>query len=151
LSVVKNLRNRRLAPVLFYPFLMNTVGMMVRSVLVLYALDLGASLLEVSLMSLVGGAMGLVLRIPFGILSDRIGRKPMLLFPEIMMASAEFVRAFATEPWHLIAASSLGGLAGGGFFPILLSIVGDSTELRERTSYVSTLYFCSSLGMIAGQ
>lgn len=150
MSVVKNLINKKVAPVLFVPFLSQIAGV-ASSVLVLYALDLGASFLEASLISTVGGVMGLAMLVPFGIISDRFGRKRMLLVPEIMMTIAELIKAFATEPWHLIAASLL-GTTGGGYaetLALVSAIAGDLAEPHERPSFISTVLFCSSLGMLA--
>ena len=37
-----------------------------------------------------------------------------------------------------------------GIFPILLSAIGDSTTITERNDAISTLYFFSSMGLLAG-
>ena len=150
MSVIKSAKNRKILPILSVPFLSNTIGMMVNSILVLFALDVGSTLTEVGLMRSIGGAMGIVLRIPFGILSDKYGRKSMLLMAQIMMATGDAIRCVATTPLHVILASSVGGIAGGGFFPILLSAIGDSTNITERSDAISTLYFFSSIGMLTG-
>jgi len=150
MSVIKSVKNRKILPIFSVPFLSNTIGMMVNSILVLFALDVGSTLTEVGLMRSIGGAMGIVLRIPFGILSDKYGRKSMLLMAQIMMAIGDAIRCVATTPLHVILASSVGGIAGGGFFPILLSAIGDSTNITERSDAISTLYFFSSMGMLTG-
>jgi len=150
MSVIKSVKNRKILPIFLVPFLSNTIGMMVNSILVLFALDVGSTLTEVGLMRSIGGAMGIVLRIPFGILSDKYGRKSMLLMAQIMMAIGDSIRCVATTPLHVILASSVGGIAGGGFFPILLSAIGDSTNITERSDAISTLYFFSSMGMLTG-
>ena len=150
MSVIKSVKNRKILPIFLVPFLSNTTGMMVNSILVLFALDVGSTLTEVGLMRSIGGAMGIVLRIPFGILSDKYGRKSMILMAQIMMAIGDSIRCVATTPLHVILASSVGGIAGGGFFPILLSAIGDSTNITERSDAISTLYFFSSMGMLTG-
>jgi len=50
MSVVKSVKNRKILPLFFVPFLGNTIGMMVNSILVLYALDVDSTLTEVGLM-----------------------------------------------------------------------------------------------------
>jgi MFS family permease len=128
--------------------------MMVNSVLVLFALDVGSTLTEVGLMRSIGGAMGIILNVPFGILSDKYGRKSMLLLAQTMMALGDAIRCVAITPLHVILASTVGGIAGGGYFPILLSAIGDSTtieeSIEERNDAISTLYFFSSMGLLAG-
>jgi len=150
MSVIKSVKNRKILSIFFVPFLGNTIGMMVNSVLVLFALDVGSTLTEVGLMRSIGGAMGIALNVPFGILSDKYGRKSMLLLAQTMMAIGDAIRCFATTPAHVILASTIGGIAGGGYFPILLSALGDSTTIEERNDAISTLYFFSSMGLLAG-
>ncbi len=150
MSVIKSVKNRKILPIFFIPFLGNTIGMMVNSVLVLFALDVGSTLTEVGLMRSIGGAMGIILNVPFGILSDKYGRKSMLFLAQTMMALGDAIRCFAITPLHVILASTVGGIAGGGYFPILLSAIGDSTTIEERNDAISTLYFFSSMGLLAG-
>jgi MFS family permease len=59
---------------------------------------------------------------------------------------------FALDPTHLLIASLVIGFTGGGigFFPILLSMVGDVAKPEERQEAISTLYFFSSIGMLLG-
>jgi MFS family permease len=150
MSVIKSVKNRKVLPIFLVPFLGNTIGMMANSVLVLFALDVGSTLTQIGLMRSIGGAMGIALRIPFGILSDKYGRKSMIIMTQILMAVGDAIRCVATAPIHVILASTVGGIAGGGFFPILLSAIGDLTSIRERSDAISTLYFFSSMGMLAG-
>jgi len=120
------------------------------AIAVLYALDLGASILQVNLITTIWSTMGIFLQVPFGILSDRLGRKPMLLYPTAMTLLGSLMRAFATDPNHLLVAAFVGGFAGGGFFPILLSMVADVVEPEEQKESISTLFFFSSVGMLLG-
>lgn len=60
------------------------------------------------------------------------------------------IRAFATEPNHLLLAAFVGGFAGGGFFPVLLSMIGDIAKPEERQESIGILYLFSSIGMLVG-
>ena len=121
------------------------------SISVLYALDLGASILQVNLITTIWSTMGIVLQVPFGILSDRLGRKPMLLYPTFVGFMGSLIRALATDPSHLLLAAFVGGTAGGGFFPVLLSMIADVTSTREeQKKAIGTLYLFSSIGMLLG-
>ncbi len=91
----------------------NSTASMTWAIAVLYALDLGATILQVNLITAIWSAMGIFLQIPFGILSDRFGRKRMLLIPQTMTLLGTTLRALATDPNHRIAASVVGGFAGG--------------------------------------
>jgi MFS family permease len=132
------------------PLLTVMVQSMSGAIAILYALDLGANVLQVNLITTIRSTMGIFLMVPFGILSDRFGRKPMVLYSRIVTLLGTVMRAFATEPNHLITASLFGGFAGGGFFPILLTMIGDIAEPEERQEAISTLFFFSSLGLMIG-
>ncbi|MCW4037679.1 MAG: MFS transporter [Candidatus Bathyarchaeota archaeon] len=132
------------------PLLTVMVQSMSGAIAILYALDLGANVLQVNLITTIRSTMGIFLMVPFGILSDRFGRKPMVLYSRIVTLLGTVMRAFATEPNHLIIASLFGGFAGGGFFPILLTMIGDVAEPEERQEAISTLFFFSSLGLMIG-
>lgn len=132
------------------PLLTMMIQSMSGAISILYALDLGANVFQVNLITTIRSTMGIFLLVPFGILSDRFGRKPMVLYSRIVTLLGTAVRAFASEPNHLIMASLFGGFAGGGFFPILLTMIGDIAKPEERQEAISTLFFFSSLGLLIG-
>jgi len=132
------------------PLISVSIGSMSNSIAILYALDLGATILQVNLISTVRSTMAILLLIPFGILSDRYGRKPMILYPRAIMLIGTFIRVFARTPIHLIIASIVGGFAGGSYFPILLSMIADISNEEEQREGISTLFLFSSIGMVVG-
>jgi len=117
---------------------------MSNSISILFALDLGANIFQVNLINTMRSTMSILLLVPFGILSDRLGRKPMLLYPRAVMFLGTLIRTFATTPDHLLLAALAGGFAGGGFFPILLSMIGDVAKPKEQQKAISTLFLFSS-------
>jgi MFS family permease len=126
------------------------MGSMVWSISIIYALELGADILEINLITTIRSTMGILLLVPFGVLSDRLGRKPMVLYSRAIFTIGTLIRAFATNPSHLILASFIGGFSGGGFFPILLSMISDVAKPEELQEAISTLYLFSSFGMVIG-
>ena len=86
---------------------------MSNSISILFALDLGATIFQMNLINTVRSTMSIKLLIPFGILSDRYGRKPKILIPRAIMFFGTVIRAFATHPNHLLIVSIVGGFAGG--------------------------------------
>ncbi len=144
------LRKPVLVKIYIIPLIFVTTGSMVWAISVLYALDLGASILQVNLITSIQSTMGILLLVPFGILSDRRGRRPMLLYPRVIGFLGILIRAFATDPDHLLIAAFVGGFAGGGFFPVLLSMIADATEPKERQEAISTLWLFSGVGMLLG-
>ncbi len=132
------------------PLISVSIGSMSNSIAILFALDLGASILQVNLISTVRSTMAILLLIPFGILSDRYGRKPMILYPRAIMFIGTLIRVYARTPSHLIIASIVGGFSGGGYFPILLSMIADISNEEEQREGISTLFLFSSVGMVVG-
>ncbi len=149
-SLFATLRKPAFAKLYIIPLVSNITMSMTGSIGVLYALDLGADVLLVNLITSIQSTMTILLEVPFGILSDRIGRKRMLVTPRILSLMGTIVRAFATQPTHLLLAAFVGGFAGGGFFPILLSMLGDIAKPSEQREAVSILYLFSSISMLIG-
>jgi len=144
------LRKPKLLKIYLIPLFSVLLGTMTQSIAVLYVFELGGSTFEVNLISTVRSSMGILLIVPFGILSDRFGRKPMVLYPRIIQFVGIVVYAFAAHPNHLLIASIVGGFAGGAFFPVLLSMIGDLSETENRQEAISTFFFFSSIGMLIG-
>jgi DHA2 family multidrug resistance protein-like MFS transporter len=68
-----------------------------------------------------------------GALGDRWGRKRLLMIGFGIFAAASLGAAFATEPWHVIAARALLGVGGAAIMPSTLSLLRSVfTDARER-------------------
>jgi EmrB/QacA subfamily drug resistance transporter len=73
------------------------------------------------------------LLLTFGSLSDRFGRKGMLLAGLAVFGTASLVGGFTKNPAELIAARSVMGLGAAMTFPATLSLISNVfTERRER-------------------
>jgi EmrB/QacA subfamily drug resistance transporter len=73
------------------------------------------------------------LLLTFGSLSDRFGRKGMLMAGLAVVGTASLIGGFTTDPAQLIAARSVMGLGAAMTFPATLSLISNVfTERRER-------------------
>jgi len=73
------------------------------------------------------------LLLTFGSLSDRFGRKGMLLAGLTVVGAASLAGGFTTTPGQLIAARAVMGLGAAMTFPATLSLISNVfTERRER-------------------
>ena len=73
------------------------------------------------------------LLLTFGSLSDRLGRKGMLLAGLVVFGAASLAGGFTTSPAELIAARSVMGLGAAMTFPATLSLISNIfTERAER-------------------
>ncbi len=81
------------------------------------------------------GAYGLtqgLLQIPYGWLSDRVGRKPMLYVGLAVFATGSFICAFGGEsPWVMIAGRVVQGM--GAISGVAIAAVADLTRESQRT------------------
>jgi len=80
------------------------------------------------------GAYGLsqgALQIPFGLLSDKFGRKPMILLGLIMLATGSVIGALSHSIYGMIAARVLQGM--GAIGSVLMALVSDVTPESKRT------------------
>src|SRR5258708_9525425 len=66
-----------------------------------------------------------------GRLSDRYGRKPMLLISIAGTAASFFLMAFAPSPLFLFLARALDGITAGNI-PVAFAVISDSTKPEER-------------------
>ena len=146
----KTLRKPQFLLIYIIPLMSVGIGSMNWSISILYALELGADILQINLITTIRSTMSIFLVVPFGILSDRLGRKPMILYPRIIMLLGTVIRAFAFNPNHLLIAALVGGFGGGSYFPTLLSMLADIAEPEEQQESISVLFFFSSIGMVAG-
>ncbi|MEW9534569.1 MFS transporter [Microbispora sp. NPDC049125] len=85
-----------------------------------------------------------------GSLSDRYGRRRVLMIGLVLFGGASLAATLAAEPWQLIAARALMGAGGACVMPSTLSIlitVFDETERRKAFAAWSSV---AMVGVIAG-
>lgn len=109
-------------------------------VLPLFATSLGADPSGVGLVASVSAFMGVVASIPAGILSDRWGRRRMLLASSFVFATAPFLYFLVTDIWQLAAVRFYHGLATAVFVPVGMALVSDlfHQERGEKMGWFST-------------
>ncbi|CAB1277305.1 MFS transporter [Candidatus Nitrosacidococcus tergens] len=104
----------------------------------LYAHDLEGA--TPSLIGLALGAYGItqaILQIPFGLLSDRIGRKPVITGGLILFAIGSAVAAMATTITGVIIGRALQG--SGAIAAAIMALVADLTREEQRTKAMAMI------------
>ena len=99
------------------------------------------------------GAYGLaqaILQIPFGMASDRLGRKPVIAFGLIVFALGSFLAASATDIYVAIAGRALQG--AGAISSVVVALAADLTREEHRTKTMgmigATIGFVFALSMV---
>ena len=130
-------------------FAFRMLGMfMVLPVLATYGQDLvGATPL---LIGLAIGAYGLtqaVLQIPFGVLSDRIGRLPVIYVGLLIFAAGAALAATADSIWGVIAGRVLQG--AGAISAAVMALLSDLTREQHRTKAMAMIGMSIGLSFAA--
>ncbi|WP_097462374.1 MFS transporter [Mangrovitalea sediminis] len=93
-----------------------------------------------SLAGLAIGAYGLsqaLLQIPYGMLSDRFGRKPLIIIGLILFGLGSLLAAFSDSIYGVIAGRFLQG--SGAIASVLMALVSDVTSEESRTKAMATI------------
>jgi MFS family permease len=108
-------------------------------------------------LTLVGVALGVygltqgLLQIPFGIASDRWGRKPVIYAGLVVFAAGSFFAAAATDIWGAIAGRALQG--AGAISSVVMALAADLTREQHRTKVMamigSTIGFTFALSLVS--
>lgn len=112
--------------------------------------DLGASSADIQwiLDAYVLAFAGLLLTA--GSLSDRYGRRRLLIIGLVLFGGASLLAVMASEPWQLIGARALMGVGGSLVMPSTLSILMTVFDDSERRKAMAAWSVVAMLGVIAG-
>lgn len=95
---------------------------------------------DLTLVGLALGAYGLsqgILQIPFGMASDRWGRKPVLYAGLLIFAAGSFLGVAADDIWTAIAARTLQG--AGAINSVAMALAADLTREQHRTKVMAMI------------
>ncbi len=84
-----------------------------------------------------------------GRLSDKFGRRPLLLISIAGTAASFFVMAFAPNAWFLLLARALDGLTAGNI-PVAFAVISDSTKPEDRAKAFGLIGSAFSFGFVFG-
>lgn len=130
---------------------MDSVGYgLVVPVLPKYSQELGVSDFGIGFLFSVYAIAVLVGAIPLGWLSDRLGRKPFILFGMFAMSGAFVFYALADGYWMLVIARALDGLTAAATWSAGLALLGDHYEDSVMGEKMGFAMGGAAMGGIAG-
>lgn len=114
-------------------FSLRMLGMfMVLPVLTTYGMALqGASEALIGIAIGIYGLTQAILQIPFGLLSDRLGRKPLIVGGLMVFAAGSAIAALSDSIWGIILGRALQG--SGAIAAAVMALLSDLTREQNRT------------------
>ncbi|NOR69896.1 MAG: MFS transporter [Methylomarinum sp.] len=111
---------------------------MILPVLSLFAEQMeGATPLLIGLAISVYGLTQALLQIPFGLMSDRFGRKKIIIMGLILFAAGSIVAAVSTNIYGVLMGRAIQG--GGAIAAAIMALVADLTQEVHRTKAMATI------------
>ena len=95
---------------------------------------------NLTLVGIALGAYGLtqaMLQIPFGVASDRWGRKPVIYVGLAIFAAGSVLAALASDIWTAIAGRTLQG--AGAISSVVVALAADLTRIEHRTKVMAMI------------
>jgi DHA1 family multidrug resistance protein-like MFS transporter len=114
------------------------------------ASDLAASPFQISLLFTLYSLMQLVFAPLWGGLSDRIGRKPVLVAGLLGSGAGLILFGVSTALWTLYMARALSGVMSSAVLPTAMAYVADVTDERGRGRGMGLMGAAMGLGFIFG-
>jgi MFS family permease len=98
---------------------------------------LSASILEIAIASAVMTASMIIFTIPFGRLSDRVGRKPLIILGRMSLFAVPILYAFAGEMWMVYLANFLAGFSTAAAMNAITAYIYDIAPEEERGAHLA--------------
>ncbi len=119
-------------------------------VLPLFVKNLNATSFDLGLIVATVALMQFLFAPIIGKMSDRYGRKPILLASILITAASCFVLGSATTLLQVYLAMILQGIGNAGVLPAAIAYVADVTKGHDRSKYVSRITGTFALGFMVG-
>lgn len=85
-----------------------------------------------------------------GIVSDRIGRKPLLIIGLVLYSLSEVIFALTNQLWLLDVSRIIGGLSAAAYIPTAMAMAADITTTSQRAKVIGWISAAFSGGLILG-
>ncbi|GAA0334937.1 tetracycline resistance MFS efflux pump [Bacillus carboniphilus] len=145
------LETKKSLPILFAVMFLVMVGFgIIIPVLPFYAEEIGASPTQLGFLMAVYSLMQLLFAPMWGRISDKIGRKPVIMIGIFGLALSFFLMGIATQLWMLFAARIIGGFLSSANMPTVMAYVADITSEEDRGKGMGIIGASIGLGFIFG-
>jgi DHA1 family multidrug resistance protein-like MFS transporter len=143
--------NRKNLSILAFTLAVVTIGFgVVMPIIPFYMDNLGAGGMELGLLVASYAVMRLIFGPIWGTLSDRVGRKPIMMIGVLGYGITMVGFGLATKLWMMFVARILAGVLSSATSPTTMAYIGDSTSEQERGGGMGILGAAAGLGTIFG-
>lgn len=145
------METKKALPILFLVMFLVMIGFgIIIPVLPFYAENVGASPTQLGLLMAVYSLMQLIFAPMWGRLSDRIGRKPVIMIGIGGLALSFFFMGISNQLWMLFAARIIGGFLSSANMPTIMAYVADITTPENRGKGMGIVGAAVGMGFIFG-
>lgn len=143
--------NRKQIIILFFTLVVVMLGFgMVIPIMPFLIESMGASGSTLGLLMATFALMQLIFSPVWGSLSDRIGRKPVLVIGVFGFGITMVLFGLSTQLWMLFAARALSGILSSATMPTAMAYIGDSTSEEDRGGGMGVVGAAMGMGMVLG-
>jgi MFS family permease len=115
-----------------------------------FAKSMGGTVVDVGILMALFSAAELLFAPVWGRISDRFGRKPVIMIGLTGFGLAFVATGLSTNLTMLYGSQLIAGALASGIFPAVMASVADQTEPGERGRYMGLLGAASGMGIIIG-
>ncbi|MFS0862861.1 MFS transporter [Fredinandcohnia sp. 179-A 10B2 NHS] len=145
------METKKALPILFAVMFLVMVGFgIIIPVIPFYAEELGATPTQLGLLMAVYSLMQFLFAPMWGRVSDRIGRKPVIMIGILGLSLSFFLMALSSELWMLFAARIIGGTLSAANMPTVMAYAADITTEENRAKGMGIIGASVGLGFIFG-
>ena len=143
--------NKRNIVILFFTMIVVMLGFgMIIPILPFYIEHFGASGKGLGALMATFSIMQFIFSPIWGALSDRYGRKPILMIGVLGNVAAQVLMGLSTQLWMLFVARALAGILSSATLPTAMAYISDSTSDDQRSSGMGIIGAAQGIGMVLG-
>ena len=137
--------------ILFFLMVVVMIGFgIIIPIMPFYIESMGADATQLGMLMAVFSIMQFLFAPMWGSISDRIGRKPVLLLGALGNALTQLMMGFSTEYWMLFASRALAGVLSSATLPTAMAYISDSTDTKGRSGGMGIIGAAMGVGMVLG-
>ena len=137
--------------ILFFTMVVMMIGFgIIIPIIPFYVESFGVGGKELGMMMAIFSVMQFFFAPLWGSLSDRFGRKPILVIGVFGNAISLALMGFSTSYWMLFGSRALAGVLSSATLPTAMAYVADSTSERNRGGGMGLIGAAMGIGMVLG-